>query len=57
MFNEFELNESMLDEDELETPKKKGSEWLTDEEIEEEETKPESDDDDEEEEAEEEPPV
>jgi hypothetical protein len=60
MFNEFELNESMLDEEETETPKKKASEWLTDEELEAEpESVPETDDDEEEDddEAEEEPPM
>ncbi len=59
MFNEFEINEFSLDEDEVETPKKKGSEWLTDEELEAEpESVPETDDEEEEDdEAEEEPPM
>ncbi len=33
MYNEFDKEEFMMDEEE-ETPKKKGSEWLTDEELE-----------------------
>jgi len=48
MYNEFDKEEFMMDEEE-ETPKKKGSEWLTDEELEAEpDLEPEGDDDEDE---------
>ena len=47
MFNEFELNEFMLDEEETETPKKKEG-WVSDDEIDNPAPEVESDDDEEE---------
>jgi hypothetical protein len=48
MFNEFELNEFSLDEEEVETPKKKDG-WASDDEVDAEpESVPESDEEEEE---------